>query len=88
MVSVVIRFFGMSILKNFKINELHFSLIPQGTYFDVLIFLEFCIMDEFQSVMEEESEDTHLCGIHTLVSSPADCSAWKQFLLLFLLKKI
>lgn len=24
-------------------------------------------MDEFQSVMEEESEDTHLCGIYTLV---------------------
>ena len=45
-------------------------------------------MDEFQSVMEEESGDTHLRGTHTLVSLTADCSSWKQVLLLFLLKKI
>ena len=70
-----------------KLMSFIFLLIPQVTYFDVLIFLEFCIMDELQSVMEEESEDTHLHGTHTLVSSPTDCSAWKQFLLSFLLKK-
>ena len=44
-------------------------------------------MEEFRSVMEEMSENTHLRETHTLVSSLADCSAWKQFLLSFLLKK-
>ena len=44
-------------------------------------------MEEFRSVMEEMSENTHLCETHTLVSSLADCSAWKHFLLSFLLKK-
>ena len=57
------------------------------TYFDVLVFLEFCIMEEFRSVLEEISENTHLRETHTLVSSLADCSARKQFLLSFLLKK-
>lgn len=39
-------------------------------------------------VMERGMGTPTLCGIYTLVSSPAECSAWKQFLLLFLLKKI
>ena len=76
---------------NFKTWENRWAsllfIIPQVTYFDVLVFLEFCIMEEFRSVMEEVSENTHLRETHTLVSSLADCSAWKQFLLSFLLKK-